>query len=239
MSYRRADEANWTVWTALAAAYDAFRDNYIPLVATTLIWLVPAIGLDALGVNYRVVIAVELFIGSFLMISLAPAAAESLLDHPVRLRDCLMHSLHCLRPGALILAVLQLAGVLLGLALLILPGLYLLSVWSVASAGFIPEGRRPMAALRRSLWLTRGRVMRIMLTLVLFILIAVILSSGFRILLAVVPDFNVTYGRLVVWVVDAMFISLSACLTTVIYCLLRFDKEGTTLELVTASLHPN
>lgn len=239
MSDRRADEANWTVWTALAAAYDAFRDNYIPLVATTLIWLLPAIGLDVLGVNRGVVIAVEVLIGSFLLISLAPGAAESLLDHPVRLSDCLMHSLQCLRPGALALAFLQAAGVVVGLALLIVPGLYLISVWSVASAAFIPEGRRPLAAFRRSLWLTRGRLLRIVLTAILFIVLVALLSAGFRVLLSAIPGFGATYGRLVIWLVDASFIALTACLTTVIYCLLRFDKEGTTLELVTASMHPD
>lgn len=239
MSDRRADEANWTVWTALSAAYDAFRDNYIPLVATTLIWLLPAIGLDVLGASRGVVVAVELLIASFLLISLAPGAAESLLDHPVRLSDCLMHSLQCLRPGALALAFLQLAGVVVGLALLIVPGLYLISVWSVASAAFIPEGRRPLAAFRRSLWLTRGRIMRILVTAIVFIVLVVILSAGLRIILSVIPNFEATYTRLVVWLIDAIFISLTACLTTVIYCLLRFDKEGTTLELVTASLHPD
>ena len=239
MSDSRADEANWTAWTVLAAAYDAFRDNYIPLVATTLVWLLPAIGLDPLGVHFAVVLAVEFLIASFLLIALAPGAAESLLDHPVRLGECLSLSLTRLRPAALAVATIQLAAVGVGFALLVLPGLYLMSVWSVAGAALIPEGGRPMAAFRRSLQLTRGRVLRIMLTMVLYIFIVVVLSAGFRILLAALPGIDASWIRLTVWLVDAMFIALSACLTTVIYCLLRYDKDGTTLELVAASLHPD
>ena len=57
MSVSRSDDGDWTVLTALSAAYDAFRDNYIPLVATTMVWLLPAIVLDFVGASRTVVVA--------------------------------------------------------------------------------------------------------------------------------------------------------------------------------------
>lgn len=238
MSLSRADDGNWTVLTALGAAYDAFRDNYFPLVATAMVWLLPAIALDLLGFSHTLVVVVELLIAAVLTMALAPAITESLLGHPIPLTDSLMLSVKRLRPSSFVLAPILLLGVAGGFVLLILPGLYMLAIWSVAAPVLIAERMGPMAALGRSMALTRGRVLRIVLVIALFAFIVVFVGAGFKILLAWVPDSQgAIWVRLLVWVLDAVFISVSACLTTVLYCLLRFDKEGITLELVTDSLH--
>jgi hypothetical protein len=238
MTWNRADDADWSALTVLTATYDAFRDNYVPFVATTMIWLMPTFLLDGLGVSPRVVVLYEFLVGGLLVMGMAPSVAESLLGHPVPLRDCLLFTVTKLRPGSLALVVIVQLAVGGALLLLVLPGLWLLAAWSVAGPALTAEKLSVTAALRRSMTLTRGRIVRVAIAVTAFALIAFFLIMGGRIAgTAVSGPEDPTGARLMAFVVDAIVMALVPCLTTVLYSLLRFDKEGITLELVTDTLH--
>ena len=237
MSYH-ADDANWNALTALRGTYDAFRDNYAPFIATAMIWLMPVFILETIGIDGRVLLALEFFVGGLLLMGLAPSVAESLLGHPVPLRDCLMMTVTRIRPGALALAAVILLGIAGALALFVLPGLYLAAAWSVAAPAMMAEKVGITGALRRSMILTRGRLLRVASTVVLYAIIVFFLIMGGRILGAAVAGTEESgWPRMVGFVVDAIVLALTPCLTTALYALLRFEKEGITLELVTDTLH--
>lgn len=235
MTYH-ADDADWNALTALRAAYDAYRDNYVPLSAVTMIWLMPTFVLDALGVGARVQTAYEFLAGGLLLVGLAPSVAESLLGHPVPVRDCLAMSFARQRAGSPLLALIMVFGIAGALVLLVLPGIYLLAAWSVAAPVMAAEKAGATTALRRSMILTRHRLFRIGIVVVVYAVAVFFLIMGGKVLAATVSD-AAFWDRLISFLVTAIVLPLTACLSTVLYCLLRFDKEGITLELVSDTLH--
>lgn len=238
MSWNRADDADWSALTALGATYDSFRDNYVPFIATTMIWLMPTFLLEGLGVGHRVIVLYEFMVGGLLVMGMAPSVAESVLGHPVPLRDCLLYTVTKLRPGSLALVVIVLLAAGGALLLLVLPGLWLLAAWSIAGPALVAEKLSVTAALRRSMTLTRGRILRVGLAVTAFALIAFFLIMGGQIVGTAITGPNDPTGpRLVSFLVHAVVLALVPCLSTVLYSLLRFDKEGIPLELVTDALH--
>ena len=238
MTQNHADDSDWSALTALKAAYDAFHDNYMPLMATSMIWLLPTFALEALGFGTRALVALEFITGGLLLIGLAPAVAESLLGHPIPLRDCLVTSFTRLRLGSLPLVIVMLFSIAGALVLFVLPGIYLLAAWSVAAPVMAAEKAGVTTALHRSMTLTRGRMFRVATVVVTYAIIAFFLVMGGQVLAAAVaPPDEPAWALVVAFLVDAILISLTSCVSTALYALLRFEKEGITLELVTDTLH--
>ena len=237
MTAYHAEDADWSVLTALKSAYDAYRDNYVPLTAVAMIWLMPIFLLEALQVNPRLQVLYVFVVGALLMIGLAPSVSESLLGHPVRLGECLVMSFTKLRLTAPMLALIMVLGVAGALVLLVLPGLYLLAAWSVAGPVMAAEKLGATTALRRSMILTRRRIFRVGSVVVIWSVIVFFLVMGGQVLAAAIATETLQWSRLIGFIVQSMLLALTACLATVLYCLLRFDKEGITLELVSDTLH--
>jgi hypothetical protein len=201
-----------------------------------MIWLMPTFLLDALGVGQRLQVAYEFLAGGLLLVGLAPSVAESLLGHPVPLRDCLVMSFTKQRPTSPLLALITVFGVAGALVLLVLPGIWLLAAWSVAAPVMAAEKASATAALRRSMILTRSRIFRVATVVFVFALAVFFLIMGGKVLASTISE-GPAWARLIGFIVTAIVLPLAACLSTVLYCLLRFDKEGITLELVSDTLH--
>jgi hypothetical protein len=238
MTGYHADDADWTVLSALQATYDAFRDNYIPFVGTAMVWLLPVFVLDALGAGNRLQTSYQLLVGAILLMGMAPSVAESLLGHPVVLRECLAMTVTKLRPNWPALALILVFATGGAFVLLILPGLYLMTAWSVAAPVMAAEKVGVTPALRRSMRLTRGRMWRVLTVLLIYGTVAFFLVMGSKVLAATIagPEAS-TWPTLISFLITAVLTALTPCLTTVLYCLLRFEREGMTLELVSDTLH--
>lgn len=59
-------------------------------------------------------------------------------------------------PAMLVVAIVMAVGVGVGLVLLAVPGILLATIWSASAPALVAERLGPLAALRRSRWLTRG-----------------------------------------------------------------------------------
>jgi hypothetical protein len=73
-------------------------------------------------------------------------------------------------------------GVLGGLILLVVPGLYLLTIWAVCSPAIVAEGRSPVEAFRRSRHLVEGQGWPVFGALVVAILIQVVVGIIFALI---------------------------------------------------------
>ncbi len=90
-----------------------------------------------------------------------------------------------------VVTVLYWSGVMLGIALFVLPGLFIAVAWSVTLGALMVEGRRPLAAIVRSMRITAGRrlaifgvlatssALLIVANLVLLVALGVLLGSLF------------------------------------------------------------
>ena len=128
------------------------------------------------------------------------------------------------------IAILTGLGVMLGMMLLIVPGIILGLMWSVTVPARVIEGTGITESFGRSRALTKGYRGRIFLLFLAYFLVAAALGFAVRPLLgvAMMPkpgDLNPSY-ILVDWILRVILTSITAVGATSIYYELRLVKEG-------------
>jgi uncharacterized membrane protein len=137
-------------------------------------------------------------------------AFQDMLGRPVRILPSIGVGLARILP-IIGLSVVQAAGVLLGFALFVIPGIIVALAWSVALPVCVVEKLGPIASLRRSAALTKGHRWK---------LLGISVSLAFAgALIGGAINGNLAYG---------------AILSVVIYRDLRVTKEGVTTEHIAA-----
>lgn len=147
------------------------------------------------------------------------------------------------------LALLQALGIAIGTMLLIVPGLILMVMWSVATAALVIEKRGVFASLQRSRDLTRGNRWSIFGLLVVYFILNMLvafITQALSMALGVTMAFGGTFAEpvpLTANVAIATFVSavtnglqavLSAAGVAAIYYELRSAKEGVAPEQMAA-----
>ena len=119
--------------------------------------------------------------------------------------------------------ILVAAAVTAGLVLLVLPGLALLTLWSMVAPAIVLEQRSITDALRRSWQLVRPDVFRVFAVIVITIVLATIVSTIIGALLQPLPDAVDTYIATVI--ADAVCVPFVALAWTVMYFELKLSNE--------------
>jgi len=123
--------------------------------------------------------------------------------------------------GTLIVAgILAGVGVLVGLILLIVPGLVLLSWWAVLAPVIVVERAGVVAAFRRSRELVRGNGWRVFAVIVLFFLLQALVSGIIAGVFTVAWD-TVVGSALASLVSSVLIAPLSAIASAILYLQLR------------------
>lgn len=118
---------------------------------------------------------------------------------------------------------------MLGFLLLIIPGLFLLTIWFVAMPARVAEDISVFGAFSRSAALTSGRRWGVFAVLVVSVLIALLLQTviGFAQIAVVGLTFESTIETLLFSVLsEAAGAIIIVAATGVAYYLLRIEKEG-------------
>jgi hypothetical protein len=128
-----------------------------------------------------------------------------------------------------------------GLALLVIPGLYVIASFFAVPAVNAIEDIGPLAAARRSRVLARGAVDGILLTVGAFYIIPLVLAAwGLPFALTTVGVPRVSLIRMAVSMLwAALFVPLRSAMTAVLYLELRIRKEGYDLQVLLSSLEPS
>lgn len=132
----------------------------------------------------------------------------------------------------------------IGLLFCLVPGVFLFTMWAVSPAALVTEQLGPVAALRRSFRLVRGRFWPVLGAIVLAYLLYIVVSQIISTITTVVTvagamsDGQFSFlptvvGSAIVSVLAAPFL---ASMVTIIYFDLRVRKEGYDLELMAADL---
>jgi hypothetical protein len=141
-------------------------------------------------------------------------------------------------------AILAVLGILLGLAALILPGIWLLVSWSVFVPALLFEGLGPPRALGRSFALVRGRWWATLGALIVAVLIggiaSGIVSTGFDALMSTSLGDHVFLAALIDavggTVASAVGLPIQAVMVTVLYLDLRARKERLDVDMLARRL---
>jgi hypothetical protein len=133
-------------------------------------------------------------------------------------------------PAVIAAGIVAAIGIAIGFLLLIVPGLYLLTIWSMLVPVIVIEERRAGEAFTRSHDVVRGNGWKVFgLVIVTFLLVAVA-SGVIRLVFAPLPDFlDVWLGSLVAHSVTVPF--AAAALTTAYFRLTQSQSVPATPEV--------
>jgi hypothetical protein len=115
-------------------------------------------------------------------------------------------------------SVLAAIGISIGLLLIIVPGLFLLTIWSVVSPVIVIERPGVFAAFTRSRELVRGFGWQVFAVIVVVIVLVVVVAIVASIVAAAMSD---TAQLIVQWVLNIVTAPLMALLVSVLYFGLR------------------
>ncbi len=153
------------------------------------------------------------------------ATVKDLNGQQISLGECVGQAIGKLLP-LIGLGILMTLGVMLGMLLLIIPGLILALMWIVASPVMMAEDKGIIDSLKRSAELTKGSKRWIVLLFVVYIIIATILG-----LLMIPFAFAGTAALMVVGlVINTLTGALQGTGIAAVYVDLRIAKEGGNTE---------
>jgi hypothetical protein len=116
-------------------------------------------------------------------------------------------------PAVILAGILAGIGIGIGLVLLIVPGLFLLTIWSMLVPVIVIEGRSAGEAFSRSREVVRGNGWSVLGLIIITFLLVAIASAVIRLVFAPLPDFlDVWLGSLVAHSLTVPF--AAAALTT-------------------------
>ncbi len=171
------------------------------------------------------------------------AVSDTYLDQPTGIGQSLRYALRRL-PALLGMEILWFLGLALAFVCLIVPGIWLYGLWSVATPALLIERKRPAGALGRSRRLVKGRWWATAGVVLTATIMASVISGVFQGLLVVVGLLAARHSLVATVAVSSFAGAVAAVLTqpfqaavhTILYYDLRIRKEGFDLELIAQQL---
>jgi hypothetical protein len=233
---------SWSVGSALETAASILLRHFVPFVITALIagfpnlvyWYLIGRGtsLSILTITGLVSMVVNTAAMIFVIQTLTYGTVQGLRGRSVSIGDCLVQGGRRL-PVGIVIGFLAYVGIVLGAVLLIIPGIILFTMWSVALPANTVERTGILASLSRSQELTRGRRWRVFGT----ILVPIVLSAVTSWILLGIFGFRAVglqTFQIVSWLVHGVEQAFSVCVFATLYYYLRRDKEGVDIEQIAA-----
>jgi hypothetical protein len=184
----------------------------------------PVQALITLGLGFVLLMVLSMFSSAIIL----HGTFQDMRNRPVNLLESLKVAFRRFLP-LLVLAMLESVLMVLGLILLIVPGLILYTMWLVAVAACVVERTGPWRSLRRSQELTKGhrwKIFGLFLLLILLSLINPLLQ------LALTAAAGATAGAIGNAIWTAIGSAFSSVVIAVTYYDLRVAKEGIDIEQI-------
>lgn len=219
----------WTATSVLEKSYLLARENFTAFVTVSLIFGAVSLVVDVLSLGLLSGI-VHLLCGVATSICLTWGALRAMSGRKPEWEPMLRQLQGPLFGRLLGLGVIQ--YIVIGLsAILVIPPFFLLPLWAVTIPAMMIERGDIAGTFNRSIDLTRYRRLSILGT---FLLWAVIFMVGAIVIGLLLGDGGL--ARLVLWIYGAVAATVLHPLPAIFYLLLREEKEGTSIEQITAAL---
>jgi hypothetical protein len=220
----------WTAVSVVEKSYALARDNFAAFFPAILILGAPGLIANALGLGLLGRI-VELACSVATAICITCATLQAMAGHKPTM-ESILKQLQRPNIGPLLgLGAIQYVVITIS-AILVIPPFFLLPLWAVTIPAMLIERTDIAASFWRSVDLTRDRRLPILGAFVLWFVIFIVA--------AVVIFFLIGHGgilqHLVIWLFGAAAATVIQPLPAIFYVLLRGEKEGATLEQITAAL---
>ena len=213
--------------------------NFLMFFVIALVAALPRSLLEAAGDDLGALAAGRILVGVFLAIVLGTLAQAVLVygafqdmrGRPVNLADCLRVGLGRFFP-IIGLAICMSIGIMIGLVLLVVPGIILAVMWFVATPACVVEQLGPMSAMGRSSELTKGHRWKIFGMLLLVVVGAGIISVIIGGLLGLIGSSLLVVLGTLAW--NGVWGAFYAIFGVVTYHDLRVAKEGVDVHQIAA-----
>ena len=226
---------DWGIGTAIGTSFATVFRNFVPFVGLSLLIGIPRFLLARTGVPIWLTFLVDLVIGQIVTIILIYGTVQSLRGRRAGIGEYLGQGFGRL-PAAIVVAILSVIAYVLGLVVLLVPGLFLMTMWAVAIPVAVAENAGIGTSFLRSAALTRERRWRVFGALALsWIIYAAVYVVTF---IAVVPLISLVrndgwwIAMIPVWIVASALQAYLSALSGVLYYYLRRDKEGADIETI-------
>src|SRR5262245_8353684 len=184
----------------------------------------PAQALITLGLGFVLLMVLSMFSSAIIL----HGAFQDMRKRPLNPLESLKVALRRLLP-LILLALLQSVLMLLGLILLIVPGVILYIMWLVSFAACVVERTGPWRSMRRSQELTKGHRWKVFGLLLLVLLLSLISPLLQLVLNATAGETAALIGNAIWTAIGSAF---SSVLLAVTYHDLRVAKEGIDIEQI-------
>jgi hypothetical protein len=169
--------------------------------------------------------------------------SDAYLDHKPQFAASLLFAVRRF-PALLGMNILLFLGLIAGLIALVIPGIWLYGLWSVAAPALLIEGLGPARSLGRSRRLVKGRWWPTAGVLIVASIMVAVVSGAFEALLVAVDSLGsqpsllaavlvVTASGAVATIITQPF---HAAVTTILYYDLRVRREGYDLHVLAEQL---
>lgn len=180
-------------------------------------------------VSQGIIMVVSIVLWGFIMTSMTKAAYDIKVRGSTSFGDVISTGLRYMLP-ILPLIIVTGIGIYIGLALLVLPGLYLMAMWFVIVPVFIVEQSGMGGAISRSAQLSEGYrwplVGLVLLYVILYVVIGAV-SGGLQFVFAGMGGVGLILAAISTTVIAAFLYCIGSCLAALVYARLREIKEGT------------
>ncbi|MBV9416703.1 MAG: hypothetical protein JO363_17100 [Solirubrobacterales bacterium] len=209
----------------VARIWEIYRDQFLVLFGTAVIlYALQFVILLVLSGGSAIFLSVLFWVLSVIYQGMVVKLVQDVQDgrRDSSIADLLGSVSHVLW-ALLAVSILFGIGVAIGFVLLIIPGLYLLVVWSVVAPVTVLEHPGVFAAFRRSRHLVRGNGWQVFGVIVIVFLAVAVASIAVGI---VASGFGSAGRALVQWAVNALLAPVSALSASVIYFALLGQHGG-------------
>lgn len=222
---------DWGVGSAIGTTFGTLFANLISFVGLALLVGLPSLLLTFANAHEVIRSLVDLVLGQVVTITLIYGTVRSLRGSKVGIGECLSEGIGRL-PAALGVAILSGLGIVVGLILLVVPGIYLATQWAVAVPVAVVERTGVGGAFTRSANLTEGRRWRVLGALVVSGILTIAIGAIAGVVWGSGLEVEETPAAIAAWIIGAFTQAFMSTLSGVLYTFLRRDKEGADIESI-------
>jgi hypothetical protein len=227
----------WTVRSSVQASVRIGLDNFTAFFVTALLFAAPAFVLEMRGVGGIPKYMVEIAGNIAAYICILCGTLHALDDRLLGVQQTILQINRPTLRSLLVLGIVQSVAIVVA-ALLVVPALYLITVWAVTVPAMLVEGTGVRDSFQRSAELTRGRRWRVLGASVVCAVIVVAVFGAISAVLNAVPIVSerTELQSLLRWLAGAACAAFIHPLSAILYTLLRQEKEGLSIAQIVSTL---
>jgi hypothetical protein len=228
----------WTVRSSVEASVRIGLDNFTAFFVTALLFAAPAFVLEMRGVGGLPKYAVEIAGNIATYVCILCGTLHALDDRVLGVQATLWQINRPALVSLLVLGIVQSVAIVAAALLLVVPALYLITIWAVTVPAMLVEGTGVRESFERSAGLTRGRRWRVLGASVVCVAIVVAVFAAISAVLNAVPIVSerIELQSLLRWLAGAACAAFIHPLSAVLYTLLRQEKEGLSIAQIVGTL---